>query len=296
MNIRFIVNPASGKNKANVQDKITCIKTVFPDAEVVLTQRPGHATELAREAAAHNAKAVIAVGGDGTLNEAARGLVHTLTPLGIIPSGSGNGFARELGMDLSFKKAVQQIRRMNVMACDVGHANNHLFLNVAGVGLEAEIAWQFMEHGKNGLRGKWPYFKLGAELLFSYQPLPFEMHVAEKKSYVCPLTLTFANGKQYGSNFKIAPQASLHDGLLDMVAVQNLPKWKLAVALPSFFMGQQPPLEVTQTTQINHVLLMREGTFPFHVDGEPHQAENSLEISVAHKALKILLPEQNNAR
>lgn len=195
-------------------------------------------------------------------------------------------------MSLFFKKAVNQIRRMGMASCDVGRANGKLFLNVAGVGLEAEIAWQFMEHGKNGLRGKWPYFKLGAELLFSYQPLPFEIHVGDDKSFICPLTLAFANGNQYGSNFKIAPHASLHDGLLDMVAVQDLPKWELAAALPSFFMGQVPPFEVTQTTRVKQVRLIREGTFYFHVDGEPHQAENTLDITVEHKALKILLPEK----
>ena len=293
MNIRFILNPVSGKNKTSVQDKTACIKATFPHAEVVVTQAPGHATELARDAAAHNFKAVIAVGGDGTLNEAACGLVNTLTPLGVIPTGSGNGFARELGMALSFKKAVNQLRRMGVAPCDIGRANGKLFLNVAGVGLEAEIAWQFMEHGKNGLRGKWPYFKLGAQLVFSYRPLPFEMFCDDKKSFLCPLTLTFANGKQYGSNFKIAPQASLHDGLLDMVEVQDLPKWKLAAALPSFFSGKQPPFDAVKTTRIKHVRLVREGTFPFHIDGEPHQAQNSLEITVEPEALKILLPGHN---
>ena len=292
MKIRFIVNPASGKNKDNVQDKITCIKTAFPQAEVLLTQGPGHATELAREAALHNFGAVIAVGGDGTLNETACGVVNTLTALGIIPAGSGNGFARELGLSLSFRKAVRQLRRVAVCPCDIGRANGKLFLNVAGVGLEAEIAWQFMQHGKNGPRGKWPYFKLGAQIVCAYQPLPWEIQLDGKKGFLCPLSLAFANGRQYGSNFKIAPQADLADGLLDMVAVQKLPLWKLALALPSFFLGNKPPFEATQTARVKRVVLSREGTFPFHVDGEPQQAQNTLEITAEANALKILRPEK----
>lgn len=292
MKVRFILNPVSGKNKTSAQERAAGIKSVFPKAEVVFTKAPGHATELAREAADHNFDAVIAVGGDGTLNETACGLVSTSTPLGVIPTGSGNGFARELGMSLSFKKAVCQLRRVGVSPCDVGRANGKLFLNVAGVGLEAEIAWQFMQHGKNGARGKWPYFKLGAQTVFSYRPFPFEMQVDGKKCFLCPLTLTFANGRQYGSNFKIAPNASLCDGLLDMVAVQDLPKWKLAAALPSFLMGKEPPFEATQTTQVEYVRLMRGDTFPFHVDGEPHQAHNTLEIVIEPRTLKILLPEK----
>lgn len=292
MKIRFIINPKSGKGSLSAQEKADFLKAHFPQAEVLFTNAPGHATELAREAAAHNFGAVIAVGGDGTLNETACGLVHTLTPLGIIPAGSGNGFAREVGMSLSFKKSVAQLRRLSAVPCDIGRANGQLFLNMAGVGLEAEIAWQFMEHGKNGARGKWPYFKLGAQTVFSYQPRPWEMHADGKKSYVCPLTLVFANGRQYGSNFKIAPQANLSDGLLDMVAVQDLPKWKLALALPTFLSGKKPPFELTQTTQVKQVRLLREGTFPFHIDGEPHQAQNELEITLEPNALKILVPEK----
>ena len=296
MKIRFIINPKSGKDTAHLQDKISYLKTVFSQAEVVLTQAPGHATELAREAAAHNFGVVIAVGGDGTLNETAAGVLHTLTAVGVIPNGSGNGFARGIGMPTSFKSAVQSLRRPFLSPCDIGRANGKLFLNVAGVGLEAHIAWQFMQHGKTGARGKWPYFKLAAQTIFSYRPLPFEMETDGKNSFLCPLTLAFANGRQYGSNFQIAPQADWTDGALDMVAVQDLPKWKLALALPSFFTGKQPPFEATQTTRVKHVRLMREGNFPFHTDGEPHQATDQLEITTESGALKILLPEKKNAR
>lgn len=292
MKIRFILNPVSGNRPADTEHFARCIRLSFPGADMRLTKSAGHATELAREAAANGFEAVVAIGGDGTINETARGLIGTQTALAVVPRGSGNGLARELGMPLNFEEAVVSLQHGSIGLCDVGRANGELFLNVAGVGLEAEIAWQFMEHGKSGARGKWPYFKLGAQTVFSYKPAVFEADMDGQKTQLAPLTLVFANGRQYGSNFKIAPRANLGDGLLDMVAVNNVAKWKLALALPGFFTDTWRPLGVTATTQIKRAVLTREGKFPYHIDGEPRQADGRLEIAVEPRALKILFPER----
>ena len=292
MKIRFILNPVSGNRTADTEHMARCIQLNFPGADMRLTKAAGHATELAREAAANGFDTVVAIGGDGTINETARGLAGTKTALAVIPRGSGNGFARELGMPLNFEEAVMRLQRGSIAPCDVGRANGELFLNVAGVGLEAEIAWQFMEHGKTGARGKWPYFKLGAKTVFSYKPPVFDADIDGKKTQLSPLTLVFANGRQYGSNFKIAPRANLGDGLLDMVAVNNVAKWKLVCALPGFFTDGWRPLNVTDTTQVKHVVLTHNGQFPYHIDGEPRQANGKLEISIEHHALNVLFPER----
>ncbi len=292
MKIRFILNPVSGNRPADTEHFARCIQLNFPGADMRLTKSAGHATELAREAAANGFEVVVAIGGDGTINETARGLIGTQTALAVVPRGSGNGLARELGMPLDFEQAVVSLQRGSIGLCDVGRANGELFLNVAGVGLEAEIAWQFMEHGKTGARGKWPYFKLGAQTVFSYKPAVFDADIDGQKTQLSPLTLVFANGRQYGSNFKIAPRANLGDGLLDMVAVNNVAKWKLALALPGFFTDTWRPLGVTTTTQVKRVTLTREGKFPYHIDGEPRQADGKLEIAVEPHALKILFPEK----
>ena len=292
MKIRFILNPVSGNRAADTEHMARCIQLNFPGADMRLTKAAGHATELAREAAAENFDVVVAIGGDGTINETARGLAGTKTALAVIPRGSGNGFARELGMPLNFEEAVVSLQRGSIAPCDVGRANGELFLNVAGVGLEAEIAWQFMEHGKTGARGKWPYFKLGAKTVFSYKPPVFDADIDGKKTQLSPLTLVFANGRQYGSNFKIAPRANLGDGLLDMVAVNNVAKWKLVCALPGFFTDGWRPLNVTDTTQVKHVVLTHNGQFPYHIDGEPRQANGKLEFSIEHHALNVLFPER----
>lgn len=292
MKIRFILNPKSGRRQADTQALAACIQLNFPHADMRLTKAAGHATELAKEAADMGFEAAIAIGGDGTINETARGLVGTNTALGVLPRGSGNGFARELGMPLLFEEAVMRLQRAKAVWCDAGRANGELFLNLAGVGIEADIAWQFMEHGKTGQRGMWPYFKIGAKTALSYKPKNLELTADGTTAETAPLTLVFANGRQYGSNFKIAPQASLTDGLLDMVAVKDIAKWKLALAAPFFFTDGKRPFAVTQTSHVKHALIRQAGDIIYHIDGEPRKTTDSLEITIQPKALKVLIPEQ----
>ena len=292
MKIRFILNPKSGKTPADPERVAHVVQINFPGADMRLTQAPSHATELAREAAHLGFESVVAIGGDGTINETARGLVGTQTALGIIPHGSGNGLAREIGMSLLLEEAVVQLQRAARVKCDVGRANGELFLNVAGVGIEADIAWQFMQHGKNGARGKWPYFKIGAKAVFSYQPHTLDIDADGQKLTLAPLTLVFANGRQYGSNFKIAPHASLTDGQLDMITVYNAPKWKLALAAPSFFTDTWRPLGVTSEASVRRAVIRQAGEILYHLDGEPRKTQNTLEIAVEPKNLIVLFPQR----
>ena len=294
MKLLFILNPHSGKLNGD-QDKISAMASAiqlnFPGADMRLTKAPGHATELARQAAQNGYTAVVAIGGDGTINETARGLVGTGTALAVVPHGSGNGLARELGMPLLVEEALARLQQPRPAKCDVGRANGELFLNLAGVGIEADIAWQFMEQGKNGARGMWPYFKIGAKTAFSYKPHTLRLQIdGQAEQTLAPLTLVFANGRQYGSNFKIAPEASLTDGELDMVTVLDAPKWKLALAAPSFFTDHWRPFGLTQTSRVKHTRIVQPGEIVYHIDGEPRKTQDSLEISVEPAALTIWLP------
>ena len=287
MKIRFILNPISGGHPVDTEHLARCIQTNFPGAEMRLTQSAGHATVLAQEAVAQQFQAVVAIGGDGTINEVARALVGTSTILGVIPKGSGNGFAREIGMMHAPEEALPMLQRARVLPCDVGMANGELFLNLAGVGIEAAIAWQFKDYGK---RGKLPYFLIGAKTVFSYRPPELDVTFDGQQKKCRPLTLVFANGKQYGSNFKIAPQANLQDGLLDMVTVQNAPKWQLALATPYFFTDRQKPFHITNTTQVKQAVISHNGEILYHIDGEPRKTQNRLEISLRPKALRVWVP------
>lgn len=289
MKTLFIINPKSGKG-LDPERALLGIRTNFPEAQWAFTERAGHATELAQKAVQRGFEAVIAVGGDGTLNETTKALVNTATALGIVPRGSGNGFARELGMPLLYEEALAALQRTTVQDSDVGQANGEYFLNLAGVGIEAFIAYQFMLHGQTGQRGMWPYFKLGAKAVFTYKPQTLEVTSDGKTETITPLTLVFANGTQYGSNFKIAPQASLTDGYLERVEVMPVSKWKLALAAPTFFSDNYRPIHVTNTVRVKETVIKRAGEIIYHIDGEPRTAQNELKISVLPKALKLLLP------
>lgn len=284
MKIRFILNPISGGKKADLEYIAKCIELNFPGADMRLTKAPGHATVLAQEAAAAHFDGVVAIGGDGTINEAARGLVGTQTALGVIARGSGNGFAREIGMLLPLEEALVKLQRPRTLLCDTGLANGELFLNLAGVGIEAAIAWQFKEYGT---RGMWPYFVIGTRTALTYKPKLVDVTFDGSRQTMQPLTLVFANGKQYGSNFKIAPQANLQDGLLDMVTVHNLPKWQLALAAPYFFTDKRRPFHATDTVQVKKAVILHEGEILYHIDGEPRKTRHKLEIAVSAESLRV---------
>ncbi len=290
MTIRFIVNPISGNRQMDPGVLKDQILAHFEKAEVCLTERPGHATELAQEAAEKGMDAVVAVGGDGTVNETARGLLHTQTSLGVIPFGSGNGFAREIGMMGTLTQSFEKLKNAVAQSCDVGFANGELFLNVAGVGIEAVVAWKFMEQAQNGKRGMLPYFKLAAQTFFKYKPPVIRVILNGKTHRWAPLTLVFANSRQYGSNFIIAPKAGIADGKLDMVIVNDLPKYKVIAALPFFFAGQVPPFGLTATAQIRSAVVESDQEILYHIDGEPRKTARHLEVTMDPRALRILVP------
>ncbi len=290
MKIRFILNPISGNKQAHTEDIRQQILAHFPQAQLCLTTGPGHATQLAQEAAHNGFEKVVAMGGDGTINETAKGLLHTQTALGIIPRGSGNGFAREIGMFLPLEKALAKLKTAVVLPCDAGQANGELFLNVAGVGIEAVVAWQFMEHAQTGRRGKWPYFTSALKTLLAYQPPRLQVTLDGIKHDWAPLTLVFANNRQYGSNFRVAPQARLDDGYLDAVRIAHVSVCKLAAGVPFFFAGKKPPFGLTQSTRCRQATIEATQDILYHIDGEPRQTGTRLEIKVLPNALQLWRP------
>ena len=292
MKTLIIINPLSGGQHRELADLEKAALINFPHADGVFTKYAGHATELAAKAAKGGYDWVIAAGGDGTINETAKALVGTHTALGIIPKGSGNGLARELGMPLMYEQAWVALQKAEAVACDVGVANGEYFFNLAGVGIEAQIAKDFAEYGKTGKRGKWPYFKLGAKAVFSYEPKTLRVRYNGKDEIITPLTLVFANGSQYGSNFTIAPRADLTDGQLDMVEVSTVSKWKMALAAPTFFNKTFRPFDITHTQKTAQAIINYEGEIVYHLDGEPKITQNELKISVLPKALKLLIPHK----
>ena len=289
--IRFVINPNAGKHK-NLKVLENDIKNIFPQAEIIYTKYAGHAKELASEAAQKNYKTVIAVGGDGTINEVTQGLVNSNTALGIIPCGSGNGFARLIKMPLKDNvKCLEIIKKNRSKKIDVGQANNEYFLNVAGFGFDALIAHKFATSKR---RGKLPYFKIGIKDFFSYKPAKYTLIFEDgTQAETNPLCAAFANGTQYGCDFVIAPKAVLDDGLLDMVTVQPANVFKMLLGLPNFLKDGISPVKLTETQKIKAVEIVSKAPFYYHIDGEPLTCKSGkLKITVKQKSLTIITPEE----
>ena len=285
--MRFIINPSAGKHK-NLKLLEKDIKKLFPQAEIIYTKCAGHAKELAHEAAQKNYSAVIAVGGDGTINEVTQGLVNSNTALGIIPCGSGNGFARLIKMPLKDNlKCLEIIKQNNTKRIDVGQANNEYFLNVAGFGFDALIAHKFATSKR---RGKLPYFTIGVKEFFNYRAQKYNLIFDDgKKIEIAPLCAAFANGTQYGCDFVIAPKAILDDGLLDMITVKPTNIFKMLLGLPNFLKDGLSPIKLTETQKIKGVKITSQTPFYYHMDGEPRNCKDGkLQIKISPASLKII--------
>lgn len=284
---RFIINPNAGKHK-NLKVLERDIKKVFSQDEIVYTKYAGHARELAREAAQKNYETVIAVGGDGTINEVTQGLVKSNTALGIIPCGSGNGFARLIKMPLKNNlKCLEIIKANKTKVIDVGIAGAEYFLNVAGFGFDALIAQKFASSKR---RGRLPYFEIGVKEFFGFKADKYYLTFEDgTKQEISPLCVAFANGNQYGCDFVIAPHASLDDGLLDMVFIKPANVFQVLLGLPNFLKENLSPVHLSETKQGKAVTITRKVPFAYHIDGEPRVCQNGeLKISVVPSALKII--------
>lgn len=282
----FIINPKAGKHK-NLTQLEKDIKIFFPEAEITYTKYAGHAKELALQAVQKNYKQVIAVGGDGTINEIIQSLALSNTALGIIPCGSGNGLARELKLPLkNTKKCLEILKNAKYFKSDIAMAGQEYFINLAGIGIEAIIAEKFAASKKRGMT---PYFKIGLVEILKFKRNKFSIKIDGSKEEVYqPLSLVFANGKQYGSNFIIAPNASFNDGLLDMVLIPKSNFLKILLGFSNFFKNGSSPIVLTKTKKIKEAEITSKTPFAYHIDGEPRSSQNTLKIKIIPAGLNLL--------
>ncbi len=216
----LIINPISGTAaKAGLDEKVReRLEPLGYDVDVRLTERAGHATELAREAVAAGYAGVLAAGGDGTINETARALCDTRVPMGIIPAGSGNGLARHLNIPIDPELSLDVISQLHPIDVDYGTVNGALFFCTMGVGFDAAVSQKFASQGK---RGMMMYVKSMLQVYHNYNSETYTIsangHVFTEKAFV----VAVANASQYGNNAYIAPTASITDGLLDVTIIHS---------------------------------------------------------------------------
>jgi len=294
--ICFIVNPRAG-TPAGTQTMAQLIDVMVKPAgreyEIVYIQGPGDGARLAREAVARGYDLVTAVGGDGTINAVAQGLVGTPAVLAVVPAGSGNGFARTLGISLEPRTALRLLLAPEIIAMDGGIINNRYFFNIAGIGLDAEISKSFEQHGR---RGTATYFLAGMKTFFSYKPGFVTVTYAGGSLVLSPLVLSIANGPQYGSGAIIAPQARIDDGNLDVCILEKLPAWRAAANVYRLFNGTIAKMKGYSSFQTSALIIQRPEPGLIHVDGEPCMEKAQLKIEVLPGMLRVAVGKKAAAR
>ena len=232
--LKFIINPFSGlSRKKNVPDLIekNLNKSKFI-YDIAFTKAPGHAIDLAKEAVQQNYFAVIVVGGDGSVNEVASALIGTNIKLGILPGGSGNGFAMHLGLGRSIKNAIKILNDSKSITIDTCELNERPFVNLGGTGFDALVAYKAK---KSTLRGLWAYTKFAILEAWSYPIEKYSIIIDDREIIEECLVIEVANAQMFGYNFVIAPQAKFNDGLLDVLLVKKAQKWRYLFSLWRFF-------------------------------------------------------------
>ena len=287
--IVFIVNPKSGVER---QKEISRAVTAHLDPklythEILNTQYAKHGTELARAAAAKGAYAVVAVGGDGSVNDIAHGLVGTSTILGIIPKGSGNGMARTMGIPLDVAAAVQLINRGKVGTIDVGYANEQLFVSNAGVAFDALISKKFAKSKKRGLM---VYSWLVTKYLWLYKTWNFDITIDGKKLQENAFMVNVANGTQFGYNFRIAPMARYDDGILDIIIIRKFPKILGGLIAFRAMTGTIASSPYVQHHTGKEITISHPSLSLMQTDGDAHHCSNSITFRVVPGAQRVLIP------
>lgn len=279
MKTLYIVNPLSGgKSKDRIVRELT-------DGEVIFTKRAGEATDFA---ASTDADVVVAVGGDGTVSEVASGLIGTGKALGIIPCGSGNGLALHMGLSLKPKKALRQLREGVVQPMDYGRVNGKAFFCTTGVGLDAEVAWQFASSGKRGL---WTYISLAWKIWQHFEPDTYSVIVDGEEKYHGPAVfVTVGNANQWGNQARITSLASVQDGLLDVCVVSKFRTVEIPVLATKLLDGRAHTSRRTTMLRGKSVVIRRTREGAAHYDGDPCQMGTELNVEIVPAALRIKAP------
>lgn len=286
--IIFILNPISGTvSKAGIPGLIEerLDKEKF-DCRIAETKYAGHATEFAQQAARQGIDIVVAVGGDGTVNEVGRALVNTKTAMGILPCGSGNGLARHLNLPMNLKKCIDILNDCDIHTLDYGLINRHPFFCTCGMGFDAFISMKFAEAGK---RGPITYMQKILEEGLSYQPETYEIEDEEGTRRYKAFLVSAANASQYGNNAYIAPQASMSDGLLDIIIMEPFDLIEAPqVAIELFNKTLDKNLKI-KTFRASHIHIHRKSEGIIHYDGDPVMADADVDISIVPKGINIIV-------
>lgn len=292
MKTLFVLNPRAGKNRRRPQLRAELerfIRRHRLEATVAPTSGPGHAVELARAAIAAHCARVVAVGGDGTMNEVAQGLVGTPVVLALIPCGSGNGLALHLRLPTQFDRALALLVEPTAqpLAIDTGVANGHPFFNAMGLGFDAEISQRFNRLTRRGLPA---YVRTVVGAVGSFAPEHVDIEVEGKSFTTFASIVAVGNSDQYGNNAFIAPGARVNDGLLNLTVIPALSLLGCAGIALRLFRGNLDRFPGVVTSLAGKFTIHRDRPGLIHTDGETHETGATVNIAVRPSSLRILVP------
>ena len=288
-----IINPISGAGRRRdlarqrAEQAAAFIEKRRLDAEVFVTERSGHARELALAARRRGVTLFVAWGGDGTVNEVGSALIDSPASLAIVPSGSGNGLARELGIPLEPTAAFQMVFDGRPRLIDAGELDGHPFFNIAGLGLDARVAHRFADGGLER-RGFIRYLELAAREVLSFVPSEYALTADGHDLRAKPLLIAIANARQYGNGALIAPGALLDDGKLDLIIVNHRPVWQVLVQTRRLFSGDMAQVPGVSMTKARSIAISADTPLLYHIDGEPFTGGRSIVASVRQRVLRVL--------
>ena len=289
----FIINPKAGAKAKHDLNKLIDEKAkVFNAAyEIIYTTHRNHAFEISLHADVSKYHVIVAVGGDGTINEVGRGLIHKSIGLAIVPMGSGNGLARYSKIPLSTTKAIELVFTGKFKAMDVIQINNHYSFNVSGIGFDSAVAHQFQHLDK---RGFWGYFKVVMKQVFQFKPVEITIELLTKegfKNIKCPaFLLAVANSNQFGNNAIIAPSADARDGKFNIVIVKPFSWIKMPYYAFMMFANKFDKIGAVLNYEATQCVIHTSAK-EWHIDGEPLVLDTPIEIKILPLAIKIIVPQ-----
>lgn len=287
--IVFIINPKSGvERQKEIKEGIDkYLDKEQYSHELIYTEFAKHGTSLAKEAARNGAYAVVAVGGDGSVNDVVQGLLGTNTLLGIIPKGSGNGMARTMHIPLDTNEAIKVLNKGNVTAMDVAYANEQPFISNAGVAFDALISKKF---AKSERRGLMVYSWLVTKHLWLYKSWDWQITVDGKHITERAFMVNVANGQQFGYNFKIAPMASFTDGMLDLIIIRKFPKILGGIIALRAMTGNIADSPYVEHIRGKEITISHPSLRLMQTDGDAHPCEHTIKFTIQPGAQKVIVP------
>ena len=285
-----IINPISGvgsKDKIPASLRARC-RTKGITLTVAFTKYAGHAKELTLKAIDEHADCVIAIGGDGTVNEVARNLIHSDVVLGIIPRGSGNGLARELHLPFDTRSAIDVIFSNHISVIDACKANGYIFFCTCGVGFDAVVSADF---AKEKRRGQLTYLKDIVENYLKYKPEKYELHINNNTMREKAFLITCANASQYGYNAYIAPNADISDGQMDVTILSPFNMMDIGPLTIQLFTRTIDKNSKIKTFRTKEARIVRQKEGIMHIDGDPVMASKDIDLSMLRSALHVFTPE-----